>query len=377
MWLFARRIVDLLAAPTYFEAHEAVGLVSTGVMLYALYFVLVVIIGRTGRTEFSLPATLAGTVVNIGLNLILVPPLGIVGAGVALVASYLVLLAVMYVFSQRLFPVPYEWRRILQVVAIAVLVTLPAELLLPKDGILAWVTRAAAWLCFPLLLWVTRFPDDSERAAIRGFMHPGALVRAAADGERRPERADGRGARGDRAGDPRRGPVLGPLADRRDRALRVAERAEGEQLALAEPQGPAGRRLGLDAAAASFVVESPDEHRHVTDRERFFDIGADDLPGLLEVGHVAAGPVVATVGASRAQVCKEGVPLDLGIGQADRPFEIPVRDRVQHLQGELGGRLGHPVRTDSPVCLRALYAAAASRIPSPLRGSSACRAWSQ
>ena len=176
MWLFSRQIVDLLAAPAYFEAHEAVGLVSTGVMLYALYFVLVVVIGRTGRTEYSLPATLAGTVVNIALNLILVPPLGIVGAGVALVASYLVLLAVMYAFSQRLFHVPYEWRRILQVVAVAVLVTLPAELLLPKDGALAWATRAAAWLCFPLLLWITRFPDDEERAAIRGFMHPGAIV---------------------------------------------------------------------------------------------------------------------------------------------------------------------------------------------------------
>ncbi len=185
MWLFSRQIVDLLAAPAYFEAHEAVGLVSTGVMLYALYFVLVVVIGRTGRTEFSLPATVVGTIVNIALNLILIPPLGIVGAGLALVASYVVLLAVMYFFSQRLFPVPYEWRRILQVVAIAVVVTLPPELLFPTEGIAAWVTRAAAWLCFPLLLWITRFPDDDERAAIRGFVAPGALaerLRAASAG---------------------------------------------------------------------------------------------------------------------------------------------------------------------------------------------------
>jgi O-antigen/teichoic acid export membrane protein len=176
MWLFSRQIVDLLAAPAYFEAHEAVGLVSTGVMLYALYFVLVVVIGRTGRTEYSLPATVAGTVVNVALNLILIPPLGIVGAGLALVASYLVLLAVMYFFSQRLFPVPYESRRILQVLVIGVAVTLPPELLFPTEGIAAWVTRGAAWLCFPLLLWITRFPDDDERDAIRGLLRPGALA---------------------------------------------------------------------------------------------------------------------------------------------------------------------------------------------------------
>ena len=52
--------------------------------------VLVVILGRTGRTEFNFPATIAALVVNVALNLLLVPPLGIVGAGLALVASYLV-----------------------------------------------------------------------------------------------------------------------------------------------------------------------------------------------------------------------------------------------------------------------------------------------
>ena len=39
-------------------------------MLYALYLVLVIILGRTGRTEFNFPATGAGTVVNIVLNLV-------------------------------------------------------------------------------------------------------------------------------------------------------------------------------------------------------------------------------------------------------------------------------------------------------------------
>ena len=55
LWLLARWIVDLLAAPEYFEAFEAVGPLAAGISLYALYLVLVVILGRTGRTEFNLP----------------------------------------------------------------------------------------------------------------------------------------------------------------------------------------------------------------------------------------------------------------------------------------------------------------------------------
>ena len=122
LWLLSRQIVDLLAAPEFFEAHEAIGLLATGVSLYALYLVLVVILGRTGRTEFSFPATVAGTVANVALNLILIPPLGIVGAGLALAASYLIVLVVMYVLTQRLFPVPYEWGRLALLVAVTVAV---------------------------------------------------------------------------------------------------------------------------------------------------------------------------------------------------------------------------------------------------------------
>ncbi len=68
-----------LAAPEFFASYEAVGLISTAVTLYALYMVLLVILGRTGRTEFNFPATGAALAVNVILNLILVPPLEIVG----------------------------------------------------------------------------------------------------------------------------------------------------------------------------------------------------------------------------------------------------------------------------------------------------------
>ena len=119
IWLLSRWIVRALAAPEFFGSYKAIGLVATGVTLYALYMVLVVILGRTGRTEFNFPATAAALVANVALNLALVPSLGIVGAGIALVASYLVVLALMYAFTQRLFPVPYEWGRLARVVGVS------------------------------------------------------------------------------------------------------------------------------------------------------------------------------------------------------------------------------------------------------------------
>jgi O-antigen/teichoic acid export membrane protein len=178
MWLLSRWIVRVLAAPEFFDSYKTIGLVSTGVMLYALYLVLVIVLGRTGRTEFNFPATGAGTAVNIVLNLILLPSMGIVGAGISLVASYAVVLVLMYVFTQRLFHVPYEWLRLSQAVGLAALLVLAGELLLPTSGLAGLAGRAALWLAYPLLLWVTGFLNDEEREAAGRVLSP-SYVRAA------------------------------------------------------------------------------------------------------------------------------------------------------------------------------------------------------
>ncbi|MGZ8666438.1 MAG: lipopolysaccharide biosynthesis protein [Solirubrobacterales bacterium] len=181
MWLLARWIVRALAAPDFFGSFEAVGLVTTGVTLYALYMVLVVILGRTGRTEFNLPATIAATIVNVGLNLALVPSMGIVGAGLALVASYLVVLALMYGFTQRLFPVPYEWGRLARVVLAAAALIGLGELVMPTEGAAGLLGRVALVLCYPALLLFSGFFSEGERRWLALLRHPGELRRRQRD----------------------------------------------------------------------------------------------------------------------------------------------------------------------------------------------------
>jgi O-antigen/teichoic acid export membrane protein len=176
MWLLSRWIVRALAAPEFFGSYKAIGLVATGVTLYALYMVLVVILGRTGRTEFNFPATVAALAANIALNLLLVPSLGIVGAGLALVASYLVVLALMYSFTQRLFPVPYEWARLARIVLVSALLVGGGELLLPTEGLAGLVARISFWLAYPVGLLVTGFFTRPERAWLARLRHPGELA---------------------------------------------------------------------------------------------------------------------------------------------------------------------------------------------------------
>jgi len=191
MWLFARWLARALAAPEFFESYEAVGLISTAVTLYALYMVQLVILGRTGRTEFNFPATIAALIANVALNLILVPPLGIVGAGLALVASYLVVVLLMYRFTQRLFAVPYEWSRLARVVLVSAALVGLGELLLPTDGLDGLISRAVLWLAYPAVLLASGFFTAEERSWLARLRRPGELLASLRAARERPAAVDG------------------------------------------------------------------------------------------------------------------------------------------------------------------------------------------
>src|SRR3954447_26672168 len=176
LWLESRWIVRLLAAPDFFPSYQAIGLVSTGIALYGLYLAMVVILGRTGRTEYSFPATIAAVVTNVILNLILVPSHGIVGAGLALVGSYVIVLALMYAFTQRLFPVPYEWRRLALALLSAAALVAAGELLLPTSGAIGLLSRGVLWLAYPAILFLSGFLHDEERTGLAELLRPSAIA---------------------------------------------------------------------------------------------------------------------------------------------------------------------------------------------------------
>ena len=106
-------IVDLLAPDGRSRrSADAVPLLCFATAAYSGYTVLAIGIGRARRTQFNWVVTGAAALVNVALNVILIPPYGMMGAAVATLVAYIVLFVGMWLRSRRVYPVPYQWRRV-------------------------------------------------------------------------------------------------------------------------------------------------------------------------------------------------------------------------------------------------------------------------
>jgi len=165
--LLGRWVLRLLTAPDYYEAYRALPWVALGWALYGLWVVFLVIAGRARVTTRNFPASLAGLAANILLIVVLVPPLGIAGAGIALCGAYVVMLTAMHLLTRRAFRVTFEWRRLTQLALVVGGLSVAGNLLLPTHGFLGLITRVAVFAVIPPVLYLTGFAHPQELGQLR------------------------------------------------------------------------------------------------------------------------------------------------------------------------------------------------------------------
>jgi O-antigen/teichoic acid export membrane protein len=160
--LLAPWLVRLLTTPDFYESSKVVAPLAFGGVAFGGFIVVSIALGRTKRTQFNWVVTGAAAAVSVTLNLLLIPQYGIVGAAVANVCAFTVMFAGITWWSQRVFWVPYQWRRVVTAVAVAVGLTVGGKAL---D--VALPLAIAVVVVYPLLLWPLRFYLPAERTWLR------------------------------------------------------------------------------------------------------------------------------------------------------------------------------------------------------------------
>ena len=157
--LLAPWLVRLLTGrPEFHEGSRVVPLTAFAVTALGGYIVVSIGIGRARKTQFNWVVTGVAAVIDIALNFALVPSFGMIGAAIAGAAAYSSMFVLMSVHAQRVYPVPYQWRRIALAVGTAVALTAFGKAL--HVPLAVAVLLAAA---YPLILLPLGFYLPAER----------------------------------------------------------------------------------------------------------------------------------------------------------------------------------------------------------------------
>ena len=158
-------LVAWLTDPEFASSSRVVGPLAFAAVSFGGFIVLSIGIGRARRTQFNWVITGAAAVVNVTLNLTLIPFYGMMGAAIATVAAYTVMFAGMAWWAQRIFPCPYQWRRVLTAAA--------AGIALASAGKLVGAGLALSVgliLLYPLVLLPLGFYLPAERKRLRALL---------------------------------------------------------------------------------------------------------------------------------------------------------------------------------------------------------------
>jgi O-antigen/teichoic acid export membrane protein len=153
---------ELLTDPKYQRAEKGIALLAFAGAIYAGYTVLAIGSGRARRTQLNWVVSGIGAAVNVALNFWLVPRYGMVGAAISTLAAYVVLFAGMTLYAQRVYPVAYQWRRVVTVVLAAAGLTV-----IPRATGLSFAPSVALVAAYPVVLLLCGFYLPAERARIR------------------------------------------------------------------------------------------------------------------------------------------------------------------------------------------------------------------
>jgi O-antigen/teichoic acid export membrane protein len=172
-------VIHVLLNRNFWSVGPTTFVLTLSVALYNLYFIFWIGANVAKKNRLIPVITLVASGVNVGLNFLLVPQYGMWAAAWSTVIGFGILAVLVYFISNKWYPIPYEWRRLITIL-VATVLTLGAGWTIGwvagvnvNDSlvslILGSLAMTPALIVFPLVLWAGRFFTPGETQKLRGL----------------------------------------------------------------------------------------------------------------------------------------------------------------------------------------------------------------
>jgi len=166
--LFSKEVIKLLALnPDYWAAYTVVPVIVLAYVFSGGKSVTSLGMYLTGKTRFIAYNTIFAMLLNIGLNFLLIPKYGMMGAAIATLITFIVLYVISQIMSNRFYKIPFDNRKILNLLLLSIVLYFIPYLFYDMRLITNIIVKILILISFPFLLYMFNFYEEIEIETIK------------------------------------------------------------------------------------------------------------------------------------------------------------------------------------------------------------------
>ncbi len=153
----------------YWDAYQVIPLISFGILFGMLKDTAVIGLSISKQTRIIAVVIITMSLLNLGLNILLIPHFKSVGAAFATLVTQILFFVVMLHFAQRRYYIPYELKKVALMIILGVLLTGGVILFRHLPLLLRLGLKLIMLLIYPLLLYCCHFYEKVELETLKNF----------------------------------------------------------------------------------------------------------------------------------------------------------------------------------------------------------------
>jgi O-antigen/teichoic acid export membrane protein len=167
--IFGLEILTIFSSDKiYLSAYKLIPILSLGILFGTAKDMAINALNIVKKTKIVSFIVLPIAVFHLGLNFVIIPLLGVSGAAIASAVSQSIFLVLVLFYAQKYYPIPYEYKRILLSLLLAIVIFLVGNQLTPISIWPRIIIKLTLLVVFPLLLWIFSFLKDDEKQWVNG-----------------------------------------------------------------------------------------------------------------------------------------------------------------------------------------------------------------
>jgi O-antigen/teichoic acid export membrane protein len=170
--ILSKPLLEILTTSSYGGSVRIIPILICSVMAFCLYQVFIYIVHLTNKTYLTLRILLVSAIINILLNLLLIPHYGILGAALATLAAYLFLGFTALVVTRRLFFYQLPIKFTFKAVCAAIVGVFPVWLIAPVTIVGIGLSAGLVALIYMLVLYAWGELSGAEVKFLKTIVFP-------------------------------------------------------------------------------------------------------------------------------------------------------------------------------------------------------------